>query len=84
MHKIDPPPRGIYLNALLDVLTNLKKETGKDIAVVMENKAYKIDDIEVESALREVRKKYQESGIPVYPNAERALRGIKNASLVKV
>lgn len=83
MHKIDPPPRGIYLNALLDVLANLKKETGKDIAVVMENKAYKMDDIEVESTLREVRKKYQESGIPVYPNSERALRGIKNASCMK-
>jgi acyl-CoA synthetase (NDP forming) len=83
MHKMDPPPRGTYLNSLLEVLSKLKKKTGKDIAVVMENKAYKMDDIEVESTLREVRKKYQASGIPVYPNSERALRGIKNASFKK-
>jgi len=84
MHKKEPLPRGLYLEALLDLLSKLKNETGKDIAVVMENKAYKMEDIEVEATLREVRTKYQAAGIPVYPNAERALRGIKNASRLSV
>ncbi|MBW2365050.1 MAG: hypothetical protein JRF25_08280, partial [Deltaproteobacteria bacterium] len=47
------------------------------------NRAYKIEDIEVESTLREMRIKYHENGIPVYPNAKRALQGIKNASLLE-
>ncbi|MCJ7772662.1 MAG: CoA-binding protein [Desulfobacterales bacterium] len=83
MHNMDPLPRGFYLDGLLEVLSQLKKETGKDIVVVMENRAYRMEDIEVESALREMRKKYQTSGIPVYPNTERALKGIKNASIMR-
>lgn len=83
VHQKEPPPRGAYLSGLLEVLTELKQESGKDIAVVMENRAYKMEDMEVEAILREVRGNYQQSGIPVYPNAERALRGIKNASRLK-
>jgi len=83
MHDMEPLPRGMYLDGLLEALSLLKKETGKDIAVVIENRAYKIEDIEVESTLREMRIKYHENGIPVYPNAKRALQGIKNASLIR-
>jgi acyl-CoA synthetase (NDP forming) len=83
MHDMDPLPRGAYLNDLLEALCQLKEETGKDIVVVMENKAQRVEDIEVESTLREMRDKYHENGIPVYPNSKRALRGIKNASLLQ-
>lgn len=74
-----PPPRGSYLKAFLESLKTLKKETGKEVAVVFDNKAYLPEDLFVTEVSRELRKLYQEAGIPVYPSSERALRGISRA-----
>jgi len=76
---IKPPPRGSYLQGVLEVMSRLKDETGKDVVAVFENRAHRVEHVEVESVSRSMRKKYLSKGIPVYPNVERALRGIKNA-----
>jgi hypothetical protein len=80
---ITPPlPRGHYLDSLLPSVSGIKKETGKDIALVLENRAYRPEDIDIESLNRRLIMNYQEQGIPVFPSAERALRGIRNAHLL--
>jgi hypothetical protein len=75
-----PPPRGSYFESLLATLSRLKEETGKDIVVVLQNRARLIENIEVESLFRTVSRQYQEARIPVYTEAERALRGMRNAA----
>lgn len=81
MCGFDPPPEGVYVKDLLETLISLKKRTGKDVVVVFENRAYRILDIKADKAWRILRKKYQAVGISVFTSAERALRGIKNASV---
>jgi len=77
-----PPPRGHYLDSLLSSVSGIKKDTGKDIALVLENRAYRPEDIDIESLKRRLIRDYQDQGIPVFPSAERALRGIRNAHLL--
>ena len=79
MMGMDAPPPGAYLEQLLGCLMEIKQETKKDIAVVMENRAGQPEDIEVEATLRKMRDSYQSKGFPVFPSAERALRGIRHA-----
>ncbi|MBU2552247.1 MAG: CoA-binding protein [Proteobacteria bacterium] len=76
---LEPPPRGAYLESLLEVLAPLKKSSGKDMVMVFDNRAYRPEDAEAEGMVREMRNRYQSEGIPVFPSAERALRGIRNA-----
>ena len=76
MSGLEPPPRGSYLQGLLGGLCQLKKETGKDVVMVFDNKAYLHEDIEVEAVSRKMQEQYQNAGIAVYPSVERALRGI--------
>jgi hypothetical protein len=76
---LKPPPRGSYLQGVLEVMSRLKDETGKDVAVVFENRAHRVEHVEVEAVSRNMRKQFLAKGIPVYPNVERALRGIKNS-----
>ncbi|MBW1894628.1 MAG: CoA-binding protein [Deltaproteobacteria bacterium] len=71
---------GEYLDGLLTSVSELKKETGKDIALVLENRTYRPEDLDVESVRRRVVVEYQKQGIPVFSCAERALRGIRNAA----
>jgi len=59
---------------------DIKQETGKDIAVVMDNRAGQQTDIDVEATLRRMRDSYQSKGFPVFTSAERALRGISHAA----
>ncbi|MFH1091750.1 MAG: CoA-binding protein [Pseudomonadota bacterium] len=73
------PPQGSQLEALLDPLTQMKKETGKDVAVVFENRAYLLEDLEVEETARKMRARFLSEGIPVFFGLQRALRGIKHA-----
>ena len=75
-----PTPPGAYLESLLETLVQLKGETGKDIVMVLENRARLQENIGAESVLRRVRDQSHELGIPVYPSPERALRGIRNAT----
>ena len=76
MIGLQPPARGSYLKEMLDVLSDLKNKTGKDIVAVFENRARLIKDVAVEKVSREMRTAYHARGIPVFPSAERALRGI--------
>jgi len=80
MLGIDAPPPGAYLEQLLGILMEIKQETGKDIAVVMDNRAGQREDIDVEATLRRMRDSYQSKGFPVFTSAERALRGISHAA----
>jgi acyl-CoA synthetase (NDP forming) len=77
MIGLQPPARGIYLKEMLDVLSDLKNKTGKDIVAVFENRARLIKDVAVEKVSREMRSAYHARGIPVFPSTERALRGIQ-------
>lgn len=79
MMGVPPPAPGSYLTEILEILTDLKHETGKDIVAVFENRANLVDDVNVEKVLRELRAAYLARGIPVFASAERALRGIRHA-----
>ena len=80
MNRLPVPPRGGYLESLAGPLAELREETGKDIVMVLENRAYKIEELEVERVARLVRQKFQQAGFPVFANPERALRGLKHAA----
>jgi acetate---CoA ligase (ADP-forming) subunit alpha len=79
----EPPPRGSYFEGLLGGLGRIKKETNKDVVMVFNNTSYFPEDLEVEGVSRLMQDRYQKAGIPVYPSAERALRGIRLAYLKK-
>jgi len=79
MDGLTPPPRGAYLQAVLKTLAPLKEKTGRDVVLVLDNRAHLSENLEVEGVAREMRQRFQAEGIPVYPSAERALRGIRNA-----
>ena len=72
-------PPGAYLEEILPVLERLKKKSNKEIIAVFENRAMTVANVDVEKTSRIMRKKYQSRGIPVFPNVERALRGIRHA-----
>jgi acyl-CoA synthetase (NDP forming) len=74
-----PPAGQQYLDELLVSLNELKQETGKDIVLVLENRAHWVEDIGAETLLRRAREKFQKTGIPVFANSSRALTGLKNA-----
>ena len=80
MYGMAPPPAGYYVESLFDALLGLKEQSGKDLILVFENRAYRLEDMEADAAWRLLRKKYQQAGIPVFANAERALRAVRNAS----
>ena len=79
MMGVPPPAPGGYLTEMLNILTELKHETGKEIVAVFENRANQVDDVNVEKVSRELRTAYLTRGIPVFASAERALRGIRHA-----
>lgn len=81
MYGLEPPPPGQYVDSLFETLMGLKEQTGKDLALVFENRAYRLEDMEADAAWRQLRAKYQAAGIPVFASAERALRAVRNASL---
>lgn len=76
------PPPGTYLESLLETLSRLKEETGKDIVMVIENRARLKENIGAEEVIRNIRDHAQTLGIPVYGAPERALRGIRNAAQI--
>lgn len=76
----EPPPKGGYLQELLEGLIRVKEETHKEVVMVFSNRAYFPEDLEVEGVSRQMQERYQKAGIPVYPTVERALRGISLAS----
>ncbi|MCP4720728.1 MAG: hypothetical protein GY860_14850 [Desulfobacteraceae bacterium] len=96
LHPIDVTPKAFfkalglktpdsskYFDALLDVLVEIRKETGKDVIVVLENRAHRVIDLDTETLLRKTRKKFHQRGIPVFPSAERALIALHKISKSK-
>ena len=81
--NVESSPAEDYLSRLLPVLTGIREETGKDIALVLENKTWRLEDINVELIKRRVSARYQQQGLAVFPSVERALRGIRNAALFR-
>jgi len=79
MNEQEPPPRGSYLQSLVEPLARLREETGKDLVMVLDNRTYQPEDVGVEAVSRQMRQRFQDVGIPVYSSAERALRGISYA-----
>ncbi len=77
-----PPPAGSYLEGLVGTLSRLKRDTGKEVVMVFDNRAHMQEEVHVEEVSRLMRRRFQARGIPVYPSAERALRGIYYASTV--
>jgi len=73
-----PPPSPAYLEGLLEALTRLNAAHGKDVVVAFENW---LQDIDVEAISMDMKVKYQDAGIAVFPGTARALRAIRNASL---
>ena len=82
--KVETSPAEDYLSRLMTVLGEIRKETDKDIALVLENKTWRLEDINVELIKRRVAARYQQQGIAVFPSVERALRGIRNAALIRL
>ncbi|MBW1783633.1 MAG: CoA-binding protein [Deltaproteobacteria bacterium] len=70
---------GRYLRGFIEPLAQLKRETGKEVVMVFDNRAHLSKEAGVEAISREVRDQFQAAGIPVYPSTERALRGIHHA-----
>jgi len=79
MNSPESPVSGSYLRALIAPLADLKRETGKEVVMVFDNRAHLAVEGGVETLSREVRDRFQHAGIPVYPSTERALRGIHHA-----
>ncbi|MFH1136312.1 MAG: hypothetical protein V1816_09555 [Pseudomonadota bacterium] len=79
MMGFEPPAPGSYLESLKATLVGLKEETGKDIALIFDNRAVRVEDVWVEEVNRKVRAQYQAAGLPVFPNAPRALKAISLA-----
>jgi acyl-CoA synthetase (NDP forming) len=84
MNDQEPPPRGSYLQSLVEPLAQLREETGKDLVMVLDNRTYHLEDMGVEAVSRQMRQRFQGVGIPVYSSAERALRGISYALKIKL
>ena len=59
MVGMEAPLPGIYLEQLLENLMEIKQETGKDIVLVMENRAGQQEEVDVETTLRRLRDLYQ-------------------------
>ena len=79
MAGVPAGPPGAYLEEMLPVLERLKKKSGREIIAIFENHAVTVADVDVEKTSRILRKAYQSRGIPVFPNVERALRGVRHA-----
>jgi predicted Fe-Mo cluster-binding NifX family protein len=73
------PGSGNYLKEMLDLFSDLKTKTGKEIVVIFDNRANQVEDVAVEKVSRKMRMAFQAQGIPVFPNVERALRAIRHA-----
>lgn len=79
MDGLPLPSKEAYLNQVLEVVDRLKGATGKDVVLVMENRATRVQDLDIEGIYRSMRLRFQGRGIPVFPTTERALRAIRNA-----
>lgn len=66
-----------HTGAALDSIVALRGETGKDVVLVMENRAGLPEEVGLEETVRAARLRYFERGIPVFSSVKRALRAIR-------
>lgn len=66
-----------YTDAVLKGIVALRGETGRDVVVVMENRAGLPEDSDLERTVRAARLLYFSNGIPVFSSVRRALRAIR-------
>lgn len=83
MDGLPVPSLDQYLDGLVEAGVRLRESTGKDLVMVMENRANLPTDVSLEGASRAIQVRYHSSGVPVYPSVKRALRAIRNASKKK-
>jgi hypothetical protein len=69
-----------YTSPLLQRIVEIKVRTGKDVVVVMENRANLVEDAGLEGECRAIRARFHQRGVVTYPNVKRALRAIRNVS----
>ena len=72
------------MEELLETSCQFRELTGKDVVVVIQNRAIMPKNSDIERQCRTYRLKFNTKSIPVYPNIERALRAIRNASMVRI
>ncbi len=72
-----------YMDSLLEVSVRIRESTGKDIIVVIENRANLPVDNGLEGTSRAIRLGYLSQGVPVYASVKRALRAIRNAAGIR-
>jgi hypothetical protein len=80
LDRLPVPPKEAYLDQVMKVLDRLKGKTGKNVVLVLENRANRVEDLEIERIYRSMRLRFQDRGIPVFPTTERALRAIRNTA----
>jgi acyl-CoA synthetase (NDP forming) len=80
MDGLPVPPKGAYLDQVLEVVDRLKESNGKDVVLVLENRANRVQDLDIEGIYRSMRLRFQRRGIAVFPTTGRALRAIRNAA----
>ena len=72
-----------YLDTLLDAIVSIRGRTGKDVVMVIVNRANLPSNAELEGIYRVLRLRCYAKGVPFYATVERALRSIRNASRVR-
>ena len=80
MDGLPVPPKEAYLNQVLEDVDRLREATGKDVVLALENRANRVQDLDIEGIYRSMRLRFQGRGMPVFPTAERALRAIRNTA----
>lgn len=68
------------LTAFGDAAREAVEKTGKPVVVVLPNYRQTVDDLEVEDFIRQIRKIFQERGIPVFGALQDALLAIRHVS----
>jgi acyl-CoA synthetase (NDP forming) len=68
------------ISPLLEKAADLRDSYGKDILVVMENRAVLPSDAEIEGRCRRLKASFFEKGVPVFPSVKRALKAVSKAA----
>jgi len=68
-----------YLDTLLEAIASIRQRTGKNVVMVLVNRANLPSNAELEGMYRILRLRCYTKGVPFYPTVERGLRAIRNA-----
>jgi len=77
---IELPGAKTYFEVLAEAFQRMKEVSGKEIMVVIENRGHRVEDLETEKVFRQVRRLFQDAGMPIFVTGERALFGLRNAN----